>query len=46
MKRVGPFILERRLAPSRAAVIGVSVLAVLAALLVMAIIFWGYGMSP
>jgi simple sugar transport system permease protein len=46
MKRVGPFVLERRLAPSRAAVIGVSVLAVLAALLVMAIIFWGYGVSP
>ena len=46
MRRVGPFILERRRAPSRAVVIGVSVLAVLAALLVMAIIFAGYGVNP
>ncbi|HIQ00105.1 TPA: ABC transporter permease, partial [Candidatus Bipolaricaulota bacterium] len=46
MKHIGPFVLERRLAPSRCTVIGVSVLAVLAALIAMALIFWGLGVNP
>lgn len=46
MTRLGPFAVERRMAPSRTAVIGVSVLAVVAALLVAALIFWGYGVNP
>lgn len=46
MKRFGPLVFERRLAPSRAAVIGVSVAAVALALLVSTLIFWGYGVNP
>jgi len=46
VKRIGPFVLERRLAPTRAAVLGYSVLAIIVALLVMSIIFWAYGVSP
>ncbi|MDD2912035.1 MAG: ABC transporter permease [Candidatus Bipolaricaulis anaerobius] len=46
MKRIGPFVVERRLAPSRGAVLGISLLAVVLALLVAAVIFWGYGVNP
>ncbi|HAF70961.1 MAG: Nucleoside ABC transporter membrane protein [Acetothermia bacterium 64_32] len=46
MKRFGPFLLERRLAPPRGVVLGVSVLAVVLALLVGAVIFAGYGVDP
>ena len=46
MKRVGPFVLERRLAPPRKVVFGVSVLAVVLALLVAALVFRGYGVNP
>lgn len=46
MKRVGPLTFERRLAPSRTAVVGVSVLAVVVALLLAAVVFWGYGLNP
>ncbi|MCR4392487.1 MAG: ABC transporter permease [Candidatus Acetothermia bacterium] len=46
MRRVGPLLVERRITPPRSAVIGVSALAVVIALLVAAIIFWGYGVSP
>jgi simple sugar transport system permease protein len=46
VRRLGPLAIERKLAPSRATVIGVSVLAVVLALLVAALIFWGYGINP
>ncbi|MGC9530560.1 MAG: ABC transporter permease [Candidatus Bipolaricaulaceae bacterium] len=46
MRRLGPFVLERRLAPPKAVVIGVSILAVATALLMAALIFWGYGVNP
>ncbi len=46
MKRIGPFIVERRLAPPRHVVFGVSVLAVVVALLLAALVFWAYGVSP
>ncbi len=46
MKRIGPFVLERKLHPSRAAVFGVSVLSVVVALLVAAPVFAGYGVNP
>jgi ABC-type uncharacterized transport system permease subunit len=46
MKRFGPFILEPRLSPGRSTVFGVSILAVLAALLAAAPVFLGYGLSP
>lgn len=46
MKRLGPLLLERRLAPPRSVVLGVSFLAVLAALLLAALVFWAYGVSP
>ena len=46
MKRIGPFVMERRLSPPRAVVIGVSVLAVAMALLVAALVFWAYGVNP
>ncbi len=46
MKRIGPFVLERRLAPTRTAVLGYSLLAIVIALLLMSIIFWAYGVSP
>ena len=46
MKRVGPFLLEKRLTPSRPVVFGVSLLAILAAMGAMAIIFSAYGVSP
>lgn len=46
MKRVGPFVVERRLAPPRHVVFGVSLLAVAVALLLAAVVFWAYGVSP
>ncbi|GAB4307282.1 MAG: ABC transporter permease [Candidatus Bipolaricaulota bacterium] len=46
MKRIGPLIVERRLAPPRHVVFGVSVLAVVVALLLAALVFWAYGVSP
>ena len=46
MKRVGPFLLERRLVPSPLVVLGVSLLAILAAMGAMAIIFSAYGVDP
>lgn len=46
MKRVGPFVVERRLAPPRHVVFGVSLLAVAVALLLAALVFWAYGVSP
>ncbi len=46
MKRFGPFLFERRLAPPRSVVLGVSMLAVMLALLVGAAIFAGYGVNP
>ncbi|MBC7318576.1 ABC transporter permease [Candidatus Bipolaricaulota bacterium] len=46
MKRIGPFVLERKLHPSRATVFGISVLSVVVALLVAAPVFAGYGVSP
>lgn len=46
MIRLGPILMERRPAPSRAALIGVSVLAVLGALLFAAPMFLGYGVNP
>ncbi len=46
MKRLGPFVFERRLAPTRTAILGYSLLAILAALVVMSFIFWAYGVSP
>ncbi|MCD5408011.1 ABC transporter permease [Candidatus Bipolaricaulota bacterium] len=46
MKRVGPFLLERRLVPSPLVVLGVSLLAILAAMGAMAIIFFAYGVDP
>lgn len=46
MKRWGPFVLEPRLAPSRAAVLGVSLGAVIIALLLASVVFYGYGRNP
>lgn len=46
MKRLGPFIVERRLTPPRHVVFGVSLLAVAVALLLAALVFWAYGVSP
>ncbi len=46
MKRIGPFLLERRLAPPRMAVFGVSALAVVVALLLAALVFGAYGVNP
>ena len=46
MKRIGPFVFERRLAPTRTAILGYSLLAILVALAIMSVIFWAYGVSP
>lgn len=46
MRRIGPFLLEPRLSPSRAAVFLVSALSVGVALLLASLIFWGYGLNP
>lgn len=46
MRRLGPLAFERRLTPSRPAVLGVSLLAILAALGAMSIIFAAYGVPP
>ncbi len=46
MRKVGPFLVEPRLAPPRTVVMAVSVGAVLLALGVGAIIFWAYGVDP
>ncbi len=46
MRRLGPFVLEPRLSPSRAAVLGVSLGAVVFALLLAAAVFYGYGRNP
>lgn len=46
MRRFGPFVLERRIHPSRAAVFGVSVFSVVVALLAAAPVFSGYGVNP
>lgn len=46
MRRIGPFLLEPRLSPSRSVVLGVSVAAVVVALLAAAPIFAGYGVNP
>ncbi len=46
MRRVGPFQVERVLAPSGSWVLTVSVLAVLAALTAAAAIFWSFGINP
>ncbi|MFN3347025.1 MAG: ABC transporter permease subunit, partial [Candidatus Bipolaricaulaceae bacterium] len=46
MKRLGPLVLEPRPAPSRAAVLVVSVGAVIIALLLASLVFYGYGRNP
>jgi len=46
MRRIGPFLLEPRLSPSRATVFLVSALSVAVALLLASLIFWGYGLNP
>ncbi len=46
MRRVGPFQAERILAPSGSWVLAVSILAVLAALIAAAVIFWFFGINP
>ncbi|MGB9861499.1 MAG: ABC transporter permease, partial [Candidatus Bipolaricaulaceae bacterium] len=46
MRRLGPFLLEPRLSPPRSVVFGVSILAVVVALLAAAPVFLGYGLSP
>lgn len=46
MRRFGPFSLEPRPIPSRLAVAGVSVGAVVVALLLASLVFWGYGKNP
>jgi ABC-type uncharacterized transport system permease subunit len=46
VKRVGPFQIERVLAPSGMWVLTVSVLAVAAALIGAAVIFWSFGINP
>ena len=44
--RVGPFEVERRNAPPWSWLLAVSVLAILIALALAAVIFWSYGLSP
>lgn len=46
MRRVGIFLIEPRVSFSRSVVFGVSIFAVMVALLVAAVVFWGYGVSP
>ncbi|MBC7221928.1 ABC transporter permease [Candidatus Bipolaricaulota bacterium] len=46
MRRLGPFVFEPRLSPPRYIVFGVSVLAVVVALLAAAPVFLGYGQNP
>lgn len=46
MRRVGPFLIERALAPSGLWVLLVSIFSVLAALTAAAAIFWAFGINP
>lgn len=46
MRRLGPLVFEPRLVPSRLAVLGVSLAAVLFALLLASAVFYGYGRNP
>ncbi len=46
MSRVGPFEIERRAAPPGTWVLGVSLAAIAVALLLVAAIFWSYGVGP
>ncbi|MDR7522567.1 MAG: ABC transporter permease [Armatimonadota bacterium] len=46
MRRIGPFQVERVLAPTRTWVLAVSILAVAAALVGAGVIFWAFGINP
>ncbi len=46
MRRIGPFAVEYVPNPGKLKVLGVSLGAILLGLVVMAFIFWGYGVSP
>lgn len=46
MRRVGPFQVERAMAPTGLWVLAVSIFSVLAALAAAAVIFWSFGINP